>query len=318
MAWIESHQKLEKSGKLLHLAELLNINKYQAIGHLHSFWWWALDNAEDGDVTRFSPVTVARICGWSEYLKDEVDLSRINEATNREMGEDAFFGACIKVGFLDKRGSKIAIHNWEEYTHRYFSMVENTRRNREQTRERVKQFRERNADVTQLSNAHVTRSNAPTKPNQTIPNLKTTSPLPPSGGFETLWGRYPNKDGKTAAVRHYKTSVKTFQDWLDIQRALENYLRSERVRKGFIKNGSTWFNNWRDWIAFEEGKHGSHDSPGNNSLADAAKRAREIRHTSGLRKVSATTAGAVFSGLRADAMDMSPVAGSEDREPDGE
>lgn len=66
--------------------------------------------------------------------------------------------------------------------------------------------------------------------------------------FESIWAKYPNKDGKKAADRHFKASVKTEKDWQDINQALKNYLDSEVVKKGFIKNGSTWFNNWRDWI----------------------------------------------------------------------
>lgn len=66
--------------------------------------------------------------------------------------------------------------------------------------------------------------------------------------FELLWDKYPNKDGKRAAERHFRGEVKTEQDWKDINTALDNYLQSDVVKKGFIKNGSTWFNNWRDWI----------------------------------------------------------------------
>ncbi len=66
--------------------------------------------------------------------------------------------------------------------------------------------------------------------------------------FEVVWAKYPNKDGKKAALQHFKVSVLTEEDWRDVQIALENYLISEKVKKGFIKNGSTWFNNWRDWV----------------------------------------------------------------------
>lgn len=69
--------------------------------------------------------------------------------------------------------------------------------------------------------------------------------------FLTIWGKYPNKDGKKQAEAHFKASVKTDQDWSDINRALTNYLGSPSVLKGFIKNGSTWFNNWRDWIDYK-------------------------------------------------------------------
>jgi len=66
--------------------------------------------------------------------------------------------------------------------------------------------------------------------------------------FESIWSKYPNKVGKKQAERHFKASVKNQQDWNDINQAIANYLTSERVAKGYIQNGSTWFNNWRDWI----------------------------------------------------------------------
>ena len=66
--------------------------------------------------------------------------------------------------------------------------------------------------------------------------------------FDSLWAKYPNKDGKKAAERHFHNEIKNDQDWQDINTAIKNYLESDVVKKGFIKNGSTWFNNWRDWI----------------------------------------------------------------------
>ena len=66
--------------------------------------------------------------------------------------------------------------------------------------------------------------------------------------FEALWGKYPNKIGRKQAKRLFEASVKTEEDYEAINRAIENYLKSERVAKGFIQNGATWFNNWRDWI----------------------------------------------------------------------
>ena len=70
--------------------------------------------------------------------------------------------------------------------------------------------------------------------------------------FEAIWKKYPNKDGKRDALRHFKATVKCEEDWENIQKALGNYLASERVKKGFIKNGSTWFNGWRDWVDYTE------------------------------------------------------------------
>lgn len=66
--------------------------------------------------------------------------------------------------------------------------------------------------------------------------------------FEEIWSKYPNKDGKIQAIRYFNSSVKTEEDVKNIRQALNNYIVSENVQKGFIKNGSTWFHNWRDWI----------------------------------------------------------------------
>ena len=71
--------------------------------------------------------------------------------------------------------------------------------------------------------------------------------------FSSLWTKYPNKDGRLAAERHFLATVKTEQDFKDIGLALENYLKSDVVAKGFIKNGSTWFHNWRDWVVPPKG-----------------------------------------------------------------
>lgn len=73
-----------------------------------------------------------------------------------------------------------------------------------------------------------------------------------SDHFESVWSSYPKRVGKKSAERHYLASVKTDTDRQDLEVALKNYLASERVSKGFIQNGSTWFNQWRDWIDFKE------------------------------------------------------------------
>ena len=66
--------------------------------------------------------------------------------------------------------------------------------------------------------------------------------------FEQLWGRYPSRTGRKEAERHYRSSVRTVEDEAAIEVALTNYLGSGNVKRGYVKNGSTWFNNWRDWV----------------------------------------------------------------------
>ncbi len=72
--------------------------------------------------------------------------------------------------------------------------------------------------------------------------------------FEFIFNQYLNKDGKKQALKYFRSSVKTEADYILIQTALKNYLNSERVKNGYIKNASTWFNNWRDWIEPEKSK----------------------------------------------------------------
>lgn len=67
--------------------------------------------------------------------------------------------------------------------------------------------------------------------------------------FEEIWKRYPNKDGRKAAERHFSATVKTPEQISQINKALDNYLQHlQKEDWKRPKNGSTWFNNWQDWI----------------------------------------------------------------------
>ena len=71
--------------------------------------------------------------------------------------------------------------------------------------------------------------------------------------FEKLWALYPMRDGKRQALRHFKATVKTPEDLECIQSALASYkshLDLHPLKP--VKNGSTWFNNWRDWYGWSE------------------------------------------------------------------
>lgn len=68
--------------------------------------------------------------------------------------------------------------------------------------------------------------------------------------FENIWGQYPKRIGKKQALKHFLASVKTKEDWENIQNALKkykNYITMESIDEQYIKHGSSWFNNWEDW-----------------------------------------------------------------------
>ena len=66
--------------------------------------------------------------------------------------------------------------------------------------------------------------------------------------FDTVWTLYPSKIGKKRAEKYFYATVQTEEDFEKMKKALENYKKSDRVKKNFIQNASTWFNNWEDWI----------------------------------------------------------------------
>lgn len=66
--------------------------------------------------------------------------------------------------------------------------------------------------------------------------------------FANLYAKYPKKVGRKAALRSFTATVKSKSDIERVSMALDNYLASRRVSKGFVQNASTWFGNWTDWI----------------------------------------------------------------------
>lgn len=83
--------------------------------------------------------------------------------------------------------------------------------------------------------------------------------------FEEIWEKYPGGVGKKKSLSYFKSSVLTDQDLININKALDNYIISERVKNGYIQNGPTWFNNWKDWINYKEKGHGK-DRQGSKQL----------------------------------------------------
>ncbi len=66
--------------------------------------------------------------------------------------------------------------------------------------------------------------------------------------FEGEWARYPKKDGKKLARKHWHASVKSLSDLKRFRRALDNYFSEVRAKRRWLKAGSTFFYNWEDWV----------------------------------------------------------------------
>jgi hypothetical protein len=113
VAWIESHQSLRDHPKTNKLIRRLSCSRAEAVGYLHMLWWWALEYAQDGDLSRF-------------------DGEEIAVAADYPGDGELFVAALTAAGFLtaEKR-----IHDWDDFGGKYL-------KRREQSRVRQQRFRD--------------------------------------------------------------------------------------------------------------------------------------------------------------------------------
>lgn len=65
--------------------------------------------------------------------------------------------------------------------------------------------------------------------------------------FDDLWSRYPRKQGKKDALRHYTTARKCGVSYETISNGLDAYIayiRRNGIENGYTKYGSSWFCEW--------------------------------------------------------------------------
>lgn len=91
--WTESHQSLRFHPKTNKAVKILGVDRFKLIGHLHGLWWWCLDYAKDGDLSRYSEEQIAEGAG---YDGDAID----------------FVAALVDAGFIDRDWR---VHDWQQY-----------------------------------------------------------------------------------------------------------------------------------------------------------------------------------------------------------
>lgn len=197
-----------------------------------------------------------------------------------EKGE--MVAAMIEVGFLDRMpDNEIQVHNWLV---REGHLVMQKVRAKHAAEVRWG-YAPSNAQAMQRacsSNAQSDVSNALSIRTRRTSctsdsNLTKTPPtkVGPEFSFEAIWNQYPSRTGKKAAEKSFHASVKTPQDYENIQKALTNYLNSKRVKDGYIQNGSTWFNDWQGWIIPEGDINAPHGSASPVSYRDRLRQQKE-------------------------------------------
>lgn len=162
--------------------------------------------------------------------------------------EKAFFGEkldiLIETNWAEKRDNGFYIHGVEANFNWWFEKVKAGRKGGLAKRSSAKA-------VLSTSKQNVASSSSSSSFSK---ELIHTCAFDNAPLFNTMWQEYPVRKGKKAALRHFKATVKNQQDFDNIKKALQNYKNSKSVKGGFIQYGSTWFNQWQDWIECDERK----------------------------------------------------------------
>jgi hypothetical protein len=108
MVWLQSHQELRSHPKTVKAARMLGVSLPTMVGHLHLLWWWALDHAPDGDLSKF-------------------DAEDIVMGAQFDGPGTAFVKALQACGPKGRHGfltDDYLLHDWNEYGGKYQRRVE--------------------------------------------------------------------------------------------------------------------------------------------------------------------------------------------------
>ncbi|MDQ3541695.1 MAG: hypothetical protein M3440_13525 [Chloroflexota bacterium] len=238
MAWIESHQSLRDHPKTRKLSRILGVSLPATIGHLQCMWWWALDYAEDGNLSRFD---------W-----DDIEMGAEWDGL-----PDAFVDGLIRVGFLDftdPDGNDLTIHDWDDYAGK---LIERRKANAERMR---KARAERDAGTSEPRAAHVqrttdARAERPNRTNQTKPTVPnqpeggTDAPAAPPTAKESTKRASRIPDGFAITDDLRKWALERGMAALDIERRTETFVNYWAAESGAKASKLDWFAAWKVWIS---------------------------------------------------------------------
>lgn len=221
MAWIESHQELRHHPKLSAVCRTLSAKRSHMAGHLHFLWWWCMDYALDGDLTKYSKQQIADAAEW------ESDAS-------------TFVDALVSSGFIDVDKESMKIHDWIEFCGELILKRLDRRKAKRES------LGKRTADNIRRT-AENGRNISPTVPNHTVPNHTKDS-------FDAFWKIYPKKIGKDAAKKawHKKNPpLEACFTALKAQVASPDWIKESGQ---FIPHPATWINQgrWQDEVKTEK------------------------------------------------------------------
>lgn len=232
MAWIESHQKLERHPKTLHLASLTGDHIDTVLGRLHRFWWWCLDFAEDGDLRKYDLKQISSLLGFdanhlvTTHWIDEHPYLRVHDWWDY-------------IGYFLMRKYKNSPEKWHKIRSFY---VEKRKTPRKASPSTTPNTPPKGASIpTTITNLTI--------PNQTKPNLTNlvAKKATPQGSFvfhfKTLYEEMTKQPFNATGI-HYKLSADLIK-----KHGLEAVILKVKTLGVLCRDRSTWFTSggWADF-----------------------------------------------------------------------
>ena len=245
MAWIKIQNGLVTNKKTARLAGQMKWTKLQAVGFLVSFWIWAVENCEDGQ------------------LKDITD-NEIAFAVGLESAE-GILRALRVSGLVDN--TPLRIHDWPEYQHEYL-------------RGKYRREPEKHQKIIDLY--RVCTGTVPDRERDRERDRKKETIIY-SVEFLEFWKAYPYKTGKDvawAAWQKKKPNLQTCLATLSWQTRQESWIKDKGQ---FIPMPTTWLNQgrWADEPIQRSRPHYQTAPTGPSSpsgwTAEETRQAREAR-----------------------------------------
>lgn len=239
MAWIESHQELERHPKMLELKQIMGWSLNETIGALHRFWWWCVDYAETGDLRKYNDEQLTAVIGLD----------------NKQ--SKVFIEAMVKVKWLE-RDPYFRIHDWWDYAGRYLQ----GKYGREPKKWKAIQKlygksvckHHTNNKQTSYNKQTVPDSTLPTVPNQTgptIPNKTGQSEEAVHLATLTLKKSFLDTKKQIYPMLDVEGEIRKCADWFltkrikvrSWERTITNWLKKSYDAKGVITDGTNISNN---------------------------------------------------------------------------
>lgn len=220
MPWIESHQKLERHPKLSDLCNQTGWSVSETIGKLHQLWWWALDYAEDGDLSRYNPHQF---------------LGHIKGGLKDNLTEENLYLILQNTNFIEKSG---LIHDWLDYAGRYLHAKYHSS-NPKKWKEIRKKHR---VYLKSTFSRPLGPNNLPNLPNLTYNNVVASFPL----DIQSLTKEYielaekENKTGKILETKKLRLITELYNLYIQsdpakFKQALEITIKNQAPNINYVK-----------------------------------------------------------------------------------